>query len=947
MEMLGAGKDIASVREVVEEERLEIKKLRCRRKNGPAQDAPTVGLAFSGGGIRSATINLGIVQALAKYGLLKRIDYLSTVSGGGYIGAWLARWIYERGVNQVEDRLAGRVDPEKVEPAPVTFLRDYSNYLTPRKGLLGADTWAAIATWFRNVLLNQVILIGFLAVVMYLPWMLGSVFEYGSLMERKPLLFAAAAGLLVIWATAWGVVHTSTCAGMAQEAKRRGDEDPKHWEWTSQRNVLLWVVLPLFAGAFCLNYIIFREPDTWRIGYCLTAGLLVYVAGHLIGCLASRLKFGWNTKGLPSFWNVFWALPSGALAGYEIYGLKLFIARWFEDPIEGKWHAASWGPPLFVLAFLLAGALHIGLAKFALRVEIHEWWARLGGWLLLWGLVWAAAFTLTIFVPLAVFYLGVYTSTPILWGKGVAFVGWLSHSLLGARLGWSKNTSGSPGSNSLKEWIAKLAPFVFVAGLLVLLAAAVHAGAMKVNGFSMDDAFQAARDNPADRDQQWWIFATAFRARRLLLLAGALSALTAILSWRVDINRFSMNLLYRNRLVRCYLGASNEHRHAQRFTGFDPADDLFLACFTDPSACDPDEPEERRQGYNGPYPILNATLNLTHGQRLGWQERKAESFIMTPNFCGFDFPEMQEPGSRKLAQGKGAQQGGYHRTIDWAMPDQGILLGTAVTISGAAISPNMGFHTYPPLAFLMTVFNVRLGEWLANPRFRNEQFLESVSRVLTRVQKTVSGEAKAKLAFEKKVIASPEGGPRSSLLYLLCELFGTTTDVSKYVYLTDGAHFENLGLYELVRRECDFIFASDAGEDPGYVFSDLANAIRKCRTDLGAEITLKLAPIAADPQTRLAKYHAIRGEIRYRGGQKVGQLLYFKSCLTGNEPNDVKDYWRLHSEFPQQSTANQWFDESQFESYRALGFLAADSILDRCGEPFPSIERAFACAPLE
>jgi len=187
----------------------------------------------------------------------------------------------------------------------------------------------------------------------------------------------------------------------------------------------------------------------------------------------------------------------------------------------------------------------------------------------------------------------------------------------------------------------------------------------------------------------------------------------------------------------------------------------------------------------------------------------------------------------------------------------------------------------------MTAIPCRI-EWLANPRFANDQFLEPIEWALGKLKKYLPGAKQIGVASAKRTIGSPEGGPRSALFYLLCELFGTTTDVSKYVYLTDGAHFENLAIYELVKRECGYIIASDAGEDSGYVFSDLANAIRKCRTDLGAEIDLKLASFAPNPETGFAKYHAIRGEIRYRSGKK-GEILYFKSCLTGGEPNDVKD----------------------------------------------------------
>ena len=906
---------MATFEEVGAAEFEELEKLRQRRGVTLPPGEARVGLAFSGGGIRSATINLGILQGLAKYGLLRRIDYLSTVSGGGFIGGWLVRWIYEAGIGNVEQKMANPA----CEPAPVTFLRDYSNYLTPRKGLLGADTWAAIATYLRNVLLNQSILIGFLGVVLYLPWILGSFFDYGPVMEPKPLAIGAMAAILIITAVAIGVVNTSTCAGVAAKME---------YEWTSQRSVLMRVVLPLFAGAFCLNYTMWREPDAWTLRFCLLSGLVVYTLGHFSGWLAANVKFGWNAKGLPTFWNVLWGLPSGALAGLEIYALTFLVGRWAEDPTRGKWEAVSWGPPLFVLAFLLAGTLHIGLAKFELRNEIHEWWARLGGWLMLWGLFWSALFGLAIFVPLVVFKLSTtYLSGPALWAKRAVILGWIVHSGLGARLGWSKSTSGSPSSKSLKELVAKAAPFVFVAGLLIAVSTAAHELALWLHQLPRNDA------------NSWFEIVAGVPSRSFLLLAIALAALTAFFSWRVDINRFSMNLLYRNRIARCYLGASNEQRNAQKFTGFDPADDLRLACFADADACDPEQKALQPDHYSGPYPVLNSTLNVTHGQRLAWQERKAESFIFTPKYCGFDYPEMKDAENEKSAASKGADYGGYHLTNGWAMSEHGISLGTAISTSGAAVSPNMGFHTYPPLAFLMTVFNVRLGEWLANPRFGNAS-----PRAGNKTGST--GETKQEVKRTKLFMGGPEGAPRSSLLYLLFELFATTTDVSKFVYLSDGAHFENLAIYELVRRECDFIIASDAGEDVGYVFADLANAIRKCRTDLGAEIMLNIAPVTANPESSRAKCHAVRGEILYRSG-KVGQILYFKSCLAGEEPNDVRDYGRLHPEFPQQSTEDQWFDESQFESYRALGFTAANSIFARAHSHAPSIDTVFAAAPAE
>jgi predicted acylesterase/phospholipase RssA len=864
------------------EELKEVEQLRGRREPGVRGERARVGLAFSGGGIRSATINLGILQALARHGLLKRFDYLSTVSGGGFIGGWLVRWIREKGIEEVERQLG---DTTK-EPPPVNFLRDYSNYLTPRKGLLGADTWAAVATYLRNVILNQAILAGFLGTLLLLPWILGSNFTFGPFTGWEPWIVGAGTGVLIAFAVGRAVVNTATCLG--------GKPRP----FARQRGVLLTVVLPLFAGAFLLNYAIWREPSLWTLKFSAVVGAVVYALGHLSGWIVAKIGFRKSTGGTPDFRNVLWAVPSGVFAGVEVYGLRKLVELWSVDSITGRWEAASWGPPLFVVAFLLAGTMHIGLAKFALRNEIQEWWARLGGWLMLWALFWAAIFSLAIFAPLGVTMLGKYV-----WTRKALLLAWAAHSAIGARLGWGSQTSGSAPNSKWKEVVAKLAPFVFVVGLLVLVSCGVHALALHGSGLPFDDT-------------TYWDFADAISLPWLWILLGILAGATAFLSWRVDINLFSMNLLYRNRLVRCYLGASNEARQEQPFTGFDPRDDVRLASFAETEPGENGDSQDCKP-YSGPYPILNATLNVTHGVRLAWQERKAESFVFTPLYCGYEYPEMK--ASENLIRTSPGNEGGYQPTEEWAFPPKGVKLGLAISTSGAAVSPNMGYHTYPPLAFLMTVFNVRLGEWLPNPRYSNADYRLRLKR--------------------------PQGGPGFSLLYLLNELFASTTDQSKYVYLSDGAHFENLAIYELVRRECEFIIASDAGEDPGYAFGDLINAIRKCRTDLGAEIVLNLEPFRRDGQG-YARTHAVRGEIRYRSGM-VGRLLFFKSCLTGDEPNDVLDYRRENSAFPQQSTADQWFDESQFESYRALGQFAAESIISRAAGTHPTLEDVFAAAPTQ
>ncbi len=239
--------------------------------------------------------------------------------------------------------------------------------------------------------------------------------------------------------------------------------------------------------------------------------------------------------------------------------------------------------------------------------------------------------------------------------------------------------------------------------------------------------------------------------------------------------------------------------------------------------------------------------------------------------------------------------GCYRPTINFANPDGGISLGTALAISGAAASPNMGYHSSPSLAFLLTVFNVRLGWWVGNP-------------------------AQSKWM---------EPGPRFGLKYLMEELFGLSNADSSFVYLSDGGHFENLGIYELVKRRCHFIVACDATEDGKFAFADLGNAIRKCNADFGIEIEIDVNPIRPQGDANRSLWHCAIGDIHYErvdSDATPGTLVYLKPSLTGDEPTDLLSYHASNAEFPHQTTADQWFEEAQFESYRKLGYHIASSV---------------------
>ncbi len=283
-------------------------------------------------------------------------------------------------------------------------------------------------------------------------------------------------------------------------------------------------------------------------------------------------------------------------------------------------------------------------------------------------------------------------------------------------------------------------------------------------------------------------------------------------------------------------------------------------------------------------------MNLVAGSELAWQERMAESFILSPLYCGSkstgyrrvnivrsDLEDDEvRPDEVKLAPGH--EVPGY---------GDNVFLGTAISVSGAAASPNAGYHSSPLVTILMTMFNARLGLWFGNP---------------ARPQWRRSGPG---FAF-----------------YLLGELFSRTTSKGRYVYLSDGGHFENLGAYELVRRRCRYIVVCDAGADPGHSFWDLGSLVRKCREDFGIRIEIDVSPLAKKEGTGYAKWHCAVGQIHYDEvdtGAFPGTLLYIKPSLSGDEPSDVRNYVLDHPAFPHESTADQFFSESRFESYRVLG----------------------------
>jgi hypothetical protein len=279
-------------------------------------------------------------------------------------------------------------------------------------------------------------------------------------------------------------------------------------------------------------------------------------------------------------------------------------------------------------------------------------------------------------------------------------------------------------------------------------------------------------------------------------------------------------------------------------------------------------------GTSGPYHLINAVLNLHGSTDPDLRGRNSDFFLFSKRYVG-------------------SPRTGYCETTDLEKYDGHFNLGTAMAISGAAAAPNMGHTTVRSLVFIMTLLNLRLGYWLPNP---------AVVRDGSRI---------------KRLLLMSGAGPS----HLLRESIGGLDMRGSRVNVSDGGHLENLAIYELLRRRCSYIVSVDGGADPTHRFGDLVELIRFAKIDMGIKIDIDLSDLEKDGDG-LSRKHWALGTIRY-GGNQTGQLLYIKASLTGDENLYVQDYAKQNPQFPHQSTTNQFFTETQFEAYRALGYHAA------------------------
>jgi hypothetical protein len=267
----------------------------------------------------------------------------------------------------------------------------------------------------------------------------------------------------------------------------------------------------------------------------------------------------------------------------------------------------------------------------------------------------------------------------------------------------------------------------------------------------------------------------------------------------------------------------------------------------------------------GPFHIINTTLNTTSSLDSKLRARNGENLILTPLYCG-------------------SAATGYRRTSDYLRGE--LTLSTAFSVSGAAVDPDTYATKSRPVSLLMALLNVRLGVWVRNPRQEPRRWRFPAWYQL-----------------------------------MLREMLGIgLSEKDSRIHLADGGHFENLGVYELLRRRCRYIIVSDAGADPACTLADLGQAVQRARADLGAEVDICADPLfhgnGSDAVTR-KRAHLV-GQVLYADGSR-GEILYLKALLREHLGADIYGYWRTNPEFPNQPTSNQFYGELQFDSYRELG----------------------------
>jgi len=878
--------DPATLADVLDAE-LEYLQHHRHPKVAPNETARTlVGLALSGGGIRSATTNLGILQTLSRLDILPMVDYLSTVSGGGYIGACLSSLLSWNGSTRPAGadpcgqftfspgqapefstewgnfpfRAEYLPDPGPPPRRPVgaelvAHLRTHGNFLIARWGVLRRETMRSIGTFLTGIAYNVVMFLItlFAASALYLTaafWIAPGTHQALSASnagvpdsaQRSPAAGSCSVTLL----------PNCTCGDSASGCAiqlRTEQPTPTLWQHLVEKARVLGSVIitpwqkwevtswPGSLGAWWSGVPAPLRPVVagLGIGVAIAVFTMLWMAYSLRGYLVGDPPWGSEPKLGESAEDRFERVVLGRLAGVVFLAVVVFTAvgsRWWA--VEGKYQMVWLLAPFAVLA----GARFAG---FVLGVALWPYFANI--WTRQLRSLWGAFQAITIYgiwVTLAfgLLPLAIYAVRDSMGSVSIGSLGGLIVTRLLARRG----TEG-------KRF--KL-PLPLRNGLLALAVTAVLAGGILLFAAAIVRVTETGTADPAGP------------AKTALVVTGLILLVAAVV---VDLNRLSPHYFYRDRLAETYL-RSELPDEGGRLQVYRDAMEMPLCCLHGRSANAPASASGGSWRNPAPYQLISAAINLAASRDLTRKDRKSGYWLFSKLYCGSVHTGFRPTRAYRRAETK---------------------LARAVAISGAAASSAVGYQTFFAQAFATVLFNIGLGVWMENPKLPQS------------------------LVWREGGVIWP--------LYLWREVTMNTVETSRLVNLSDGGHTgDNVGIYPLLQRRCKVIIACDAERDPTLTFGSFTEALRHAYVDMGIDVDIDLTLIRPDPVTGLSRSHSAVGRIRYpdRPDQE-SYLIYIKNSLTGDEPAPVENYKADRPEFPHESTADQFFDDAQFESYRALG----------------------------
>jgi len=823
-----------------------------------------IGLALSGGGIRSATTCLGMLQAFSEMGLLLMVDYLSTVSGGGYIGSCLSA-LLSVNKNSVktpgkpqQHHFKGRNDAlfttewekfpfrtqgnegkygELTGEAEIKHLRTHGNFLMARHGLFARETMRSMGNLLTGIAYHFSIILLFLFLVSAFYMSILLLFAPGieKVLGQPPVPTTT---------TTQTRVETSPQPDGAITSiveKRTVVRDPTLWESLQQQGRILHdSVQQLGKTPWPFTWALVLGLGLSIVAFCWMLGIWKDMADKQARLPIESAEPGESAEDrfeCKLLWKIGGVTIILALVGITVIRCIFASSSSNSGPVLWLFLPLA----VFVGAWLAGICISAVLPYGTLRTPNTLLWTR--NFRSLWGSFQAITLYGVIFsLATACFPFLIYTLVTQRTLGVATHLGGPLLSLLASRV-LAKRLAEIPDEKKMLPPGLMRFALGIVVGLFLLFVMLQFCILLAL--------------------LPWWI---------CFVCACIACVVCCLIGYGVDFNKLALHYFYRDRLAETYLRTEVDNGKGQMELRFDtmemPLTHLHGTAADSNKSAQDWTPAERLWGCTAPYHLLNAAINLAGSRDLTRKDRKSGYFLFSKLYCG-------------------SAQTDYRPTAQYRRGESKLAL--AATISGAAAAAAMGYSTFFAQAFTMTLFNLRLGYWMENPRY-------------------------------PKSLQRQEGGvfwPK----YLRREMLTKTGSRRRLVNLSDGGHTgDNVGICPLLERRCKVIIACDAECDPALTFGSFTKALRQAYIDWGIDVDIDLSMLRRDARTGYSRSHCAIGRIYYpdRPEQK-SWLIYLKNSLTGDEPDPVKNYTAEHPVFPHETTADQFFDDDQFESYRALG----------------------------